>query len=71
MTEIVQAELPQAVSWAAESAKPSAATPISVVAPPVPVFEPPFRIWYRGPVYVLKRRRTVLWAATHGKPAAA
>jgi hypothetical protein len=45
MIEMVHAEVPQAVSCAAESAKPSAPNPISAVEPPVPVFEPPTLTW--------------------------
>ena len=45
MIEMVHASAPQTVSWAAASAKPSARTPISVVVPPVPLFEPPTLTW--------------------------
>jgi hypothetical protein len=40
-----------------------------VVPPVVPVVvlvEPPFLTWYSGPVYLLERLLTVLYAATHG-----
>jgi hypothetical protein len=45
MMEMVHALLPQAVSWAAPSAKPSVVNPISATAPPVPLFEPPILTW--------------------------
>jgi hypothetical protein len=66
---MVHAELPQNVSWAGPSANaPPAIDPISWSVPPVPEDDPPTRIWYRGPLYLLYRSRTVLYAATHGVP---
>ena len=60
--EKVHTDVPQNASCAAVSAKPFGVCPMSCVMPPEPVFGsgPPRRTWYSGPVYALRRRRTVL-----------